>query len=438
MAGQVDIGQVTSVVTPFDPRVDVGQISSTVTAVTVDPRVDVGQIMSTIVPSSATQPSLQVKTSTGWKPATMFIKKSTGWAPVVLNLKTASGWKALNSAPINTGKPSLTNTGPRIPLQPYANQFGAINSSNQLVLTTPNITVQGFDIPAQVIVKAAGVKVLDNFIHPTRVPAFGANTALVDCNGAPFGALTEVAYNNGWPETPNPWYNFVIGHDVWSHHNQSKWVADHYGVYNNNTGTDPATGITYKAGPTNVIIEYNFMWASSLFITGSDTSDGATHNDGVQMQGGTGTIVRFNTIYALLAGGVASDGTVMPTWSGWGSNNDPNNWSRTTTTVTPPWQYVTTSGLQVTCNVSAVTGSLFEGNWIYGGGNGISLANGAFGANYNVGTIKGNKFDHAQGLPTGHSATSETTYCIGKATGATYTDGGGNVYEDTGHAASVR
>lgn len=349
----------------------------------------------------------------------------------------------------DTSKPTLLNTGPRIATVPYAGQFGAINSSNQLVLTTPNVSIVGYDINAQIIPKASGIYISDCYIHPSRVPGFGQNTAIVDCNNMPFGGNFVIEYCKGNPDDAAvcPWYDWMIGHDYTSRRNQSKWVADHYGVYNNTTGPTNNPRL-YKDGPVNVTIEYNFWQANALFIHGSDTSDGATHNDGVQMQGGTGPIIRFNTMYNLLAGGVASDGTVMPKWSGWGAENDANNWNttfdpppgvaRTTNTCKPPWQFVATSGLQVTCNVSTVTGALFEGNWIYAGGNGISLANGPFGSNYNVGTIKNNKFDHAQGLPSSHAATAENTYCIGVATGAAFVDGGGNIYEDTGHPASVR
>jgi hypothetical protein len=137
----------------------------------------------------------------------------------------------------------------------------------------------------------------------------------------------------------------------------------------------------------------------ALFAPDPNHSDRRTHNDIIQIEGGSGTKII----------GCRLEGYNARSWPRMNPRtSDPTLRSANIWAAPHPYsasgRCVTTSCIQITPNVGGVTGLVIDGNWLYGGAVGINAANGSRHAGTNgghLGTIVNNRFDRTQGLQGG-------------------------------------
>lgn len=301
---------------------------------------------------------------------------------------------------VGVTKPNASNTGilPGTVLQ-------RVNGSIVIPETSKGETFENLDIHGRILNQGIGVTVLRNCrIHLDEIPT--ANTGVVN-NQRP-GAFTVLVDCEIYSTVSTRLVNGFLGGNTRFLRCKFHDTVDFMSVYNpDNDNPD---------GPTNVVVEACYGY-DLLYYSPDPThigTDNRTHNDGVQIQGGSGTIVRGSRFdmtegplshVDLAAGGALSEGLIG-------------------------------QGVTITPVRGSTHGNLIENNWFDYGIRGI-IAEGS--AGLISGTVRGNKFgeniitDHKNfhgpivarsGWFAGFPATS------GLATGK-------NVYESTGAPVPV-
>lgn len=213
-----------------------------------------------------------------------------------------------------------------------------------------------------------------------------ANVVLIDCTIC--------------PSTPTAYMTGVLGHHFRLTRCHIKNCVDGVGVYNNNTG--------HKTEATGVIVEQCFIEKHSWFTNAPNQDDGS-HCDGVQIQGGADTIIRYNNISTF------NDSSV---------GNSP--WSRVTESGegTDPF-YRGTGGLMCTPNVGAITNIVITGNWFWG----AEIMNNTShpGTAVFIGTWSNNRY--GRDSYGGHTIDFGSSYSYSAS---------GNVYDDNDSAVTIR
>jgi hypothetical protein len=226
------------------------------------------------------------------------------------------------------------------------------------------------------------------------------------------------------PDTPSLWWNGINGHDFTARRCEIYHTVDGMGVYPN-TGT-PGIAV-------NVLIESNYIHSLSYFTPDPNhsTTDNQTHNDGLQLQGGSGIVVRYNSINGVYATDVGS----TPRPDNGGSVGSPG--------------YTQGGSLQfIQCNnnVGNLQNIEVYDNWLRGGKIGFNVGSVVRASGQVLGYAYRNRFDRQQGL---QGSGGDTTYTINldaswaDASGIAASDMGEgtanrNVYDDNGHEVLVR
>ena len=230
-------------------------------------------------------------------------------------------------------------------------------SGNQII-STNNVTLLDRDISGIVEVRAANVTIQNCRIRgdATRTTNHGlilathancVNLQVVDCTIA--------------PDTSTVWQTGILGHDYTALRNDIYFVIDGCGVYNTNN----------PGAATNVVIDQNYFHDFPWFSVDPNHADGS-HNDCVQIQGGSGCTVRGNSMngyFTLMAG--RGDG-------------GPKRYG--------PTQTQTTSCMMFNSNVGNTTANVVEDNWLRGGEIGFNMG----GVTGNQGHAYRNQFDYGQ------------------------------------------
>lgn len=138
------------------------------------------------------------------------------------------------------------------------------------------------------------------------------------------------------PETPTAYMAGILGHNFHLKDCLIRNCVDGVGVYNTATGMGDAE--------TGVIVDHCWIGDHAWFSTAPGQPDGS-HCDGVQMQGGAGTVVRNCTLYSY------NDTSV---------GDSP--WSRVDDT-----EYRALSSMMLTPNVGDITDCQIYGNHLLGG-----------------------------------------------------------------------
>lgn len=231
-------------------------------------------------------------------------------------------------------KPDSTNTGPRL-----------TSSYGDVTITAPGTKLSNLDIYGFVTIKTSNVT-LDN----VRVRGSGpgkTDTGLVTCIDASVKnlVLTNVLLV---PDYPSQWIDGVMGHD---------FTAENVEIYN----TVDGLGVFNTHGPANnVVVQGCFVHDHVYFPDDTEQKDGS-HNDCVQVQGGSNTVLRGNTFSAAASGN--------------------------------PVQQQYGAGVTISPNVSAVSGLVIDNNWISGGQAGVqSNADPYKGGTSTYGSITNNVF----------------------------------------------
>lgn len=182
-------------------------------------------------------------------------------------------------------------------------------------------------------------------------------------------------------------YDGIAGHDYVARRNRVEWCCDGFGVFNTYSGD----------APSNVVIEGNYVTKHAFYYP-TGQGDSTTHNDCVQVQSSSGTLIRWNFF----------NGTVDPDVSKNLDNNKNIN------------DLLNNACVQMSSGIGSTEVTITE-NWLDGGG---SSAVSGSGTAYRA-TVTRNRFGRNM----------QATYYLNPSAPVVFTD---NVYEDDGTVVTTR
>lgn len=249
---------------------------------------------------------------------------------------------------IPTGSPALT-----------------INSGNGTNLTiTSGGTYDLINFKCRVIINTSA-RVIFTRCKFEGNATLSSNSGLVDCNGPVMSGKRNVFFYDCLfvPSTPSVWWDGVIGHDYTCHRCEVLQTVDGFGAYNTNSPTE-----------TNVSLYGCYVHDLSYFSPdpnhSSDVPVSATHNDCIQIQGGSNVLVQgcnfqgFGDPSLPSADGSATSDLLR-------DSSNPNSLGGYNARY-PELQ--TTSCVVVTPNVSDVSNVTIDRSWFDGGAAVINVA----------------------------------------------------------------
>lgn len=283
-------------------------------------------------------------------------------------------------------------------VKPDASNTGVIPGSTltvhrgDIVVTKAGTVIENMDVYGFVTVKAADVTIRNSRIRGSGPGSF--NTGLINANDKNVKNLV-IEDVTLVPDHPSYWINGVLGHDYTARRVNTWNVVDGFGVYN------------IHGTAANVRIESSYVHDLSYFSPDPNHSDNQTHNDGIQIQGGSNVQIVGNTLSAWL--------------------------SKTAGTQT--YKYPQAGfGIILTPNVNPVTSSVIEKNWIDGSYIPIKLVTNKFGP-MNFGRVDHNRFARdMRNVPMAGKSNWFTILMTPDLTASTT----GNVYDDDGSPVTVR
>lgn len=202
-----------------------------------------------------------------------------------------------------------------------------------MTLSTPGQVIQDLDIHGKVSITAANVTIRRCIIRGTN----GGDTCVAATNAAVSGAVIEDCLIV--PEFPSRLQNGISGHDFTVRRCEFRDCVDYIGLWNT------AAVSPYQL---NVTVEANYMHDMTYFSPDAGHADNQTHNDGIQIQGGLGAVIRGNSIEA---------------YYGPNGSAQPDNLGPTPTGDTSP----SLSCLLFNNNVGVTGSHVIEDNWLLGG-----------------------------------------------------------------------
>jgi hypothetical protein len=272
------------------------------------------------------------------------------------------------STPVNTRDDLVVGT-----YKPDANTTGVLPAvtrstlSGTQTITTAGTTLKDLNITGRVLVRAANVTITNCYITGGTAPT--TETGLIDCNHSA-ASNCKVTDCTLAPDVPSVYYTGIIGHDYVAKRVNTYWIVDGFGVYNNNAG--------FQSGPTNVQILGSYVHDMYYYTPDPTHTDQRTHNDAIQVQGGSGTQIIGNNLQAFCSPTVGN---------GWDPAASPS--------PDPYYPSVTGQAIGYTPNVSAIVGCTIQSNWLNYGAASITCILGSFAAS-DIGTISDNQFGRNQ------------------------------------------
>lgn len=247
-------------------------------------------------------------------------------------------------------KPGPTTSGAKAcgTLTPYTNQFGAI-VDGVLTLSTPNTTISGYDIPAFIVSKADKITIENCCVHgPAVLPADGSRNMI----NAYETQSTNLVVRDCTLFASVPDHN--------SEGMQGKsFLAARNNIYNVVDGIDPL-------GDGSTILA-NYIHDLAWFSPDSNHSDNHSHNDCVQLEGGSATAM-YNNLEGFLSP-TAGDGAARP------------------------YDQTNSAMLMSAMTAVATTNLVISHNWIDGGQVAVNVGPGTY---TNLGTVTDNIFGDNQ------------------------------------------
>jgi hypothetical protein len=285
--------------------------------------------------------------------------------------------------PPTGGRPGPSNTGAVGTLDPL--------SGNQTI-TTPNYVLENKDISGDVRIRAAGVTVRNCIVRGSAT-----SVALVDCgNEAVVGAtLTNLTL---LPTYPTYNLNGVTGHDFSATGLNISGVVDGFGLWSQIV--------------VNTLLNVSIYgcWVHDVHCSTAPYLDGFTHNDGIQVHGQGGIIVRNNN-FTLNPGPTSGAGLGA------------------------------TTGFLATGGIAPAIDMVIEDNYFDYAGAQIQIANGDSGETSTTALIRNNRFGRNGKLtgvaPTAVMILDTDLDFVGMPT-TTGPDTQGNVYDDNDAPVSVK
>lgn len=322
----------------------------------------------------------------------------------------------------------------------------------------PSRTLQGYKVDGRLVIQAPNVTVKNCWIRGLATPANGLvagdDQYLIDCSDSKcvnFTVKDSVLVPNkgtfGW--------NAIGPRNYTAIRIYTKWTVDSFRCF---PAFNSSTLIRPQSGPVNIKIYGTFAEELAYFSPDPNHSnDNRTHNDIMQLEGGSGIEIIGNKWIGRMAGwnsqySIGIPGSIGAGPSGlWptavygksGTDEGSVAWNLFAPgNLQPPsiaggygrfgWT-PSTSLLQITQNVGQVSGMLVDRNWFYSGATQLNASNiGAYPPpatkTTNLGTWSNNRFDQTGGQPNNNIA-----YGV-NFTLTTF----GNVRMDNGAAANVK
>lgn len=355
----------------------------------------------------------------------------SAWVPVTGPSRTVLGAKSAGSY-----MPGQWTTGPK-------RGTNLVRQNGDITVTTSGTTIQNLDLYGRIIVEASNVTIKNCIIRGTYAAPTSSATPLINARSASCVNLLvedcEIA-----PMFPHwRWEGGISGHDFIARRCNIHSGIDGINVYN-----------TFSPGTaTNVTIDFcwihDLSWWSSVGEGVVHPSDTVTHNDCIQHQGGSGTIIRGNRLdatyrrnfghwwrasttqpYSLVAIGSRPDSSPFQAVPDRGSGTE----------ETGRYNLTDLSALMVNNNVGNSTSITFTDNWISGGYIPVN-AGGAVRSSGSLGSFLRNRFSRSPGA---QSSGGDNVYTI--SVDSTWvgflTDGAGtsnkNVFDDNSAEVNVR
>jgi hypothetical protein len=399
---------------------------------------------STAPTSSTTRPPTTT-TSTTRPPAT------TTTRPATTTTSTTAGSERERREALRLGtvEPNASNTGvlPDVARTPAASEI--------VTLSTEGQTYENKDVPCQIRIRAKSVTVRNVRVRGVCSTASGQPGSGASLINATHAAVDDAVIEHVTlkPDTPRPDWNGVNGHDFTLRFVDISHTVDGVGVWN----TNGPKGVDGKYLPyrTGVVIRQSYIHDLSWFTGPAPgvvhPSDTETHNDDIQHQGGTHSIIEGNTLVGRFARQTAhwrSTTTSEPYTSvalgslpGGGPHQAlPDRGNGTEANGRYNWDDI--ACLMIGDEVGPTYELTFNGNWCYGGNYAV---NGGGNAIYNgtvrIGEFLRNRFDRAQGA---QSSGGDNTHTInlGQNWAGRVESGAGtadaNRYMDNGHEINFR
>lgn len=265
-------------------------------------------------------------------------------------------------------EPTAANTGPRVT---------PTNVMSETVTLTTGQVFSGNIVNGRIVIplSATGVIIIeDNLVDASALP--GTTELIVIDVHVNTGATVIIRHN----EIRGRVGAHAIGvRRYTAYRNDIHHVEDTFRVH-----TSGGVG----APVSDTVIEGNYV--HDMVVRTPDPNrvrtDNRTHNDCVQIEGGSGTVIRGNAFHCM----ASTDGTSNIEWA---TNASPYAAVPAGTANARPHP----QGSQViacTTGISPITDLLIEGNWLYGGDFGINMGN-----DINITTtalVKDNRFDRMQ------------------------------------------
>lgn len=204
---------------------------------------------------------------------------------------------------LGTYRPGPETTGLTVP-QASLTRTPATGNADMIV-TTAGAVIENLDIHGRLLIRAANVQVRNCIIRGRNSTTNEGcvDTTHVDCVNA---NIRDCILR---PIFPSIWTNGVLGRNFVLFRCDVSNMVDGCGVYNT---LSPGTAL-------NVRIDQNWFHDFTYFTPDSThATDNQTHNDGIQLQGGLGAIIRGNYIDCHYGNGGSHqpDNTASPSPSG--------------------------------------------------------------------------------------------------------------------------
>jgi hypothetical protein len=204
-------------------------------------------------------------------------------AGLLVSLAVSTPASAADTATAAAEKPDAATTGSRI------DRDQLIPHQGDLIVTQAGSVVSGRLVTGRIIIRAANVTVRDNIVE-AGVKATGS-THLIDTSNAAAKNATIEHNTVSSSRHPNIYINGIGPKSYTATANEVFDVVDGFTAADTSVGVSPGDAVTIRG---------NYVHDLFYITPASTHSDNRTHNDGVQIHGGPGTVtIEGNTIDAI-------------------------------------------------------------------------------------------------------------------------------------------
>lgn len=178
-------------------------------------------------------------------------------------------------------QPDNTNSGP-------LSDVARTVVSRNYFLTTPGTVLENLDIYGTVDFQAANIKLKNCIVRGTTTAPSSERGLVMSTNAAAVNCVIEDCLLQ--PQVPHYKWNGITGHDYTAKRVITRNTTDGFGVFNTSN----------PGGPLNVNILGSWVDKMVYWLNDDGIHTDGTHNDAIQIQGGTGAVIIGNRLDAYL------------------------------------------------------------------------------------------------------------------------------------------